>query len=165
MIEVEPMDESGGCGDGCRNQTRTIWGFVHEDQGTIAGYTMQYTVGASHEKHPANVDLIYGQWGDGTSSSDRCALSLLYFATEIGPGVMVIDATKCRVGSRRLAFKALSRDEVIETDLATHVFAIFDAVITQDKRAMLASSAWALPAPRGLAPFLRRWKCRHSSPN
>ena len=134
LIEVEPTEESGGHCDCCGHQTRTVWGHVHEDQGTVASYFMQWTVGASLERHPANFDLVYGQWGDGSSSSDRCAISLLHFENENGPGVMVIDAKDRPIATSSLVSQALTHDEIIGTDLATHVFAIFDAVITQDKR-------------------------------
>lgn len=95
---------------------------------------MEWTVGASIETHPANFDLIYGRWGDGTSSSDRCAISMLHFENENGPGVMVIDAKDRPVATNSLVSKALTRDQIIGTDLAPYVFAIFDAVITKDKR-------------------------------
>jgi len=87
LIEVEPTEESGGHCDCCGHQTRTVWGHVHEDQGTVASYFMQWTVGASLERHPANFDLVYGQWGDGSSSSDRCAISLLYPARLFSPAI------------------------------------------------------------------------------
>jgi hypothetical protein len=87
-----------------------------------------------HETHPANFDLIYGRWGDGTSSADRCAVSLLHFENEKGPGVMVINAKDRPIGTSSLVSQAPTRDEIVGTDLATHVFAIFDAVISQDKR-------------------------------
>lgn len=93
-----------------------------------------WTVGKSLDTHPANFDLIYGRWGDGASNSDRRAISLLHFENEDGPGVMVIDAKDRPIATSSLVSKALTRDEVIGTDLAKHVFAIFDAVITQDTR-------------------------------
>jgi hypothetical protein len=134
LIEIEPTDESGGHCDCCGHQTRTVWGYVREDHGPVASYFMQWTVGKSLDTHPANFDLIYGRWGDDTSSADRCAISLLHFENENGPGVMVIDATDRPVASSSLVSNALMRDEVVGTDLARHVFAIFDAVISQDKR-------------------------------
>ncbi|WP_218132112.1 hypothetical protein [Roseicitreum antarcticum] len=134
MIEVEPTGESGGHCDCCGQQTRAVWGYVNEDQGTVASYFMQWTVGASLETHPANLDLIYGRWGDGASSADRCAVSLLHFENENGPSVMVIDAKNRPIATSSLISKAMTRDEVIGTDVAQHAFAIFDAVITQDKR-------------------------------
>ncbi|AFO91516.1 hypothetical protein [Phaeobacter inhibens] len=135
MFEVEPTKESGGFCDCCGKQTRTVWGYVHEqDGGTVASYFVQWTVDVSIEDHPANFDLIYGAWGDGTSKSDRRAISLIHFENDGVPGVSVVNATDRPVASSELVGSAMNREELIGTPLAQQVFAIFDAVILQDKR-------------------------------
>lgn len=102
--------------------------------GTVACYYVQWTVGHSLADHPANVDLIYGPWGDAASNANRCAVSLLHFENDDGPAVMVIDANDRPIASNEFVGSAATRDDVIGTPLATAVFAIFDAVILQDKR-------------------------------
>lgn len=47
---------------------------------------------------------------------------------------MVIDAKKRSVATSGLAGEAMTRDDVVGTDLATNVFAIVDAILVQDKR-------------------------------
>ena len=135
MFEVEPREESGGVCDCCGNQTRTVWGFVHEEGGgTVASYFVQWTVGKSIEDHPINFDLIYGAWGEGANKSDRCAISLVRFETEGVCGVSVINANDRPVASNELVGSAISREELVGTPLAQQVFSIFDAVILQDHR-------------------------------
>ncbi|WP_418592101.1 hypothetical protein [Ponticoccus sp. (in: a-proteobacteria)] len=135
MYEVEPTEESRGFCDCCGNQTRTVWGYVHEEGGgTLASYFVQWTVGQSIEDHPANFDLVFGAWGEGTSKSDRCAISLVHFESEGVPGVSVIDANDRPIASSELVGSAKSREELIGTPLIQQVFAIFDSVILQDNR-------------------------------
>jgi hypothetical protein len=135
MFEVEPTEESGGVCDCCGNQTRSVWGFVHDEGGvTVASYFVQWTVGKPIEDHPANFDLIYGAWGEGATKSDRCAISLIHFETEGVPGVSVINANDRPLASSELVGSALSREDLVGTPLAQRVFSIFDAVILQDHR-------------------------------
>ncbi len=135
MFEVEPTEESGGFCDCCGNQTRSVCGYVHEaGGGTLASYFVHWTVDKSIEDHPANFDLIYGAWGDGTSKADRYAISLVHFETDGVPGVSVVDASDRPTASSELVGAALSREEVLDTPLAQQVFAIFDAVLLQDDR-------------------------------
>ena len=100
----------------------------------MASYFFQWTVGKSIEDHPANLDLIYGAWGEGTTKKDRCAISLVHFENEGVPGVSIIDANERPIASSELVGTAKSREELIDTPLAQQVFAIFDAVILQDNR-------------------------------
>lgn len=135
MFEVEPTEESDGVCDCCGSQTRTVWGFVHEEgRGTVASYFVQWTVGKSIEDHPANFDLIYGGWGEGATKSDRCAISLVHFESEGVPGVSVINANDRPVATSDLVGSAMSREELVGTPLDQHIFSIFDAVILQDNR-------------------------------
>ena len=134
MFEVEPTDESNGYCDCCGNQTRSVWGFVHQDEGTVASYFFQWTIGKLIEEHPANIDLIYGRWGDGTDKNDRCAISLIYFENDGVPAVSIVDANSRLIAESDLVSSALNREQILGTPLANHVFAIFDAVILQDIR-------------------------------
>jgi hypothetical protein len=134
MFEVEPVEESSGFCDCCGNRTRTVWGYVHKEGAALASYFLQWTVGRSIETHPANFDLIYGSWGEGTTKGDRCAISLIHFENAGVPGVSVIDATNRPVALSELVGSALTREDILGTPLAQEVFAIFDAVIVQDHR-------------------------------
>lgn len=84
--------------------------------------------------HPANMDLIVGKWGEGATSDDRVAVSLIHFENDAGRGVMVIDADERPIASNDLVGKALRREEVMGTTLASKTFGIFDAVLQNDPR-------------------------------
>ena len=135
VIDVEPSGESGGFCDCCGNRTRTVWGYAREEGGdTLASYFLQWTVGKFIEDHPANFDLIYGAWGEGTTRSDRRAISLVHFISEGVPGVSIIDAHDRPIATSELVGSAMSREELVGTPLAQQVFGIFDAVVSQDNR-------------------------------
>lgn len=134
-MEVEQIGESGGHCDCCGNTSRTIWGNVYQDKiEMIACYYVQWTINQPFSVHPANVDLIIGRWGDDSTAEERCAVSLVYFEEDERPGVMVIDAAQRPVSASTLVGAAMTREDVVGTPFASVAFAIFDAVIAQDKR-------------------------------
>lgn len=100
----------------------------------LAAYWMHWTVG--HLSDPgANLDLVLGRWGDGTSPEDRFAVSLVHRDQPDGRcEMMVIDATERPAADGALARTCLRRDEVIGTPLAAQVFSIVDAIYDQDER-------------------------------
>jgi hypothetical protein len=83
---------------------------------------------------PQILTLSMGLGGEGASKDDRCAISLIHFETDGTPGVSVIDATDRSFADDTLVGSVLTREEVIGTSLAPHIFAIFDAVFLQDQR-------------------------------
>lgn len=83
----------------------------------------------------ANLDLVLGKWGNGTTSADRYAVALVHRQQEDGtPALMVIDGHERPAANGLLASSALSRTDVIGTPLATHLFAMIDAIYEQDGR-------------------------------
>lgn len=131
---VEALDETGGLCDCCGNASRSIWGLVHSDDRTVAAYWLHWTVGHLDEAG-ANLDMVIGPWGDGTTANDRFAASLLYRepANE-APALMVIDATGRKNANSTLANTALCRDEIIGSPIAEQLFALVDAIWLQDAR-------------------------------
>jgi hypothetical protein len=113
-FEVEAIGDSGGHCGCCGNESRCVWGMVHQQGGpTVAAYWMNWTVG--HLSEPgANLDLVLGKWGDGTGASDRFAVAMVHRQLEDGtPSLMVIDADG-RFSEADLAATALARCDVIE---------------------------------------------------
>jgi len=133
--EVEATGESSGKCDCCGNESRSVWGFVHEVAGpTVAAYFMHWAAGHLNDEG-ANLDLVIGPWGDGTTSKERCGVSLLHRDQEHGsPSLMVIDAAGRPIGDGTLAATTLGRSDVIGTPLAPQVFSIVDAIYEQDNR-------------------------------
>ena len=132
-FEIETAAESGGVCDCCGSESRTIWGYVHQAERTLACYFIQWTVGASLDTHPANIDLIYGAWGEGTTKRDRCLVAMIHFENDDGSSIMVIDA-EARLASRDIAGSAMKRSDVVGTPFAPHIFRIIDAIFLQDPR-------------------------------
>jgi len=112
--------------------TRRVWGYVNQDETTIAAYSVEWTPG--HVENAANFDLIVGAWGPDTSSNDRKAVALDLRRTDTGPWFTVTDASKRPVATSSLVGEALSREQVIGKPIADTVFAICDIVWLQDHR-------------------------------
>ena len=131
---IEKMEESGGNCACCGRDSRSVAGLIYEGEAALAAYWMHWTVG--HLSDPgANLDLVLGQWGDGTSAEDRFAVALVHREQPDGrPALMVIDASGRPAANGRLARTGLRRDEVIGTPLAAQIFALTDAIYEQDDR-------------------------------
>jgi hypothetical protein len=125
-LVVTPWKESGGTCTCCGRQSKTIWGDVSTDQGTVAAYYIQCTVGAAD--HLPNIDVVLGTWGDLGSPDQRVLVSLLFKPAPDGGSFMVIDGSHRPANSPELCSRALSRTEVVGTPLAAQVFAVVDAV-------------------------------------
>jgi hypothetical protein len=131
--EVETTDESGGKCDCCGNDSSCVWGMVHKVDGpTVAAYWMHLTVG--HLNDPgANLDLVVGPWGEGTTANERYSIALLYRQQVDGaPSLMVVDYADRPIGDGTLAATAVARGDVIGTPLAPQVVSIIDAIYEQD---------------------------------
>ena len=134
IFTVEPLDQSYGHCDCCGRESRSVWGLVHNGDATSAAYWMHWTAGHLTDQG-ANLDLVLGSWGEGTTLDDRVAISLLHREQADGtPALMVINAEDRPIGSSDLARTALKRDEVIGTPLAAQVFQLVDAIYEQDNR-------------------------------
>jgi hypothetical protein len=132
-VAIEPENERtfGPCP--CSgNMTRRVWGYVCQDDETVAAYFVEWTPG--HQDRAANFDLIIGTWGPGASASDRAAVALEFRHVPTGPAFMVIDAAERPAGVSSLVGEALKREQVIRQPIATTAFALCDCVYAQDGR-------------------------------
>jgi len=115
----------------CGRLSRTIWGEIHHDNGgAVAIYYCRWTVGDLG--HDAGIDLVMGEWGDGTAPEDRFLLSML-FRREAN-SFMVVDAAPRLEKLRTLAALAVSRDQVIGYPVASYAFMIVDVIWADDPR-------------------------------
>jgi len=106
---------------------------VHDGPATIAAYWMHWTVGHLSDTG-ANLDLVIGKWGDGTTANDRVAVALVHRELEDGSSLMVINAADRQTRNVSLASTGLAREDVIGTPMAANVFALVDAIYLQDGR-------------------------------
>jgi hypothetical protein len=133
-IAIEPTGSSDtGVCDCCGNSSRCVWGEAYVNGRCTAVYFVHWTLDHVPE-HGASIELIIGDWGDGTTAQNRIAIALAYRLMEGIPTMMVIDAGARPVARSPLAGQALRRDDVIGTPLAPNVFSIADAVLAQDHR-------------------------------
>ena len=134
-LRAEPDGENVSTCDCCGSMSRKVWGYLHlKLAGTLAAYFMHWTPGASLATHPANFDLIVGPWGEDEGEEKRCAVALIQFEGENGPGVMVIDSESRSSSYSGLAKIMTDRNDVISTPFASSVFAMYDAALVQDHR-------------------------------
>lgn len=133
-FQIEQMGEAGGHCECCGNESRRVWGMVHDGNATLAAYWMTWTV-AHLTETGANLDLIIGRWGDYTCADDRVLVSMVHREQPDGtPALMVINAGDRPAAKGELAHTALNRTDVIGTPLAVQVFALVDAIYEQDDR-------------------------------
>jgi len=125
-------NESTGHCDCCGRVSKKIWGDLSDASGTQAIYFVHWTVGAP--EHCPNIDLVLGKWGEGTDPVDRDLVSLAYRPGPDGGSFMVIDAQGRPPDDRGLCGRALRRDEVVGTPLASHVFSLVDALWLKEPR-------------------------------
>jgi len=131
-LEATGEHDWGPCSH-CGEMRRRVWGFVHRGDATEAAYFVEWTPGGG-TKHGTYFDLIIGRWGDGSSRSDRVAVSLEFRRESGRPQFMVIDATNRNVGTSDVVGRALARTEVLDTPIAARAYAVVDAVWLQDER-------------------------------
>jgi hypothetical protein len=107
---------------------------VYDGEPAVAAYWMHWTVG--HLSDPgANLDLVFGRWGEAVSADQRVVVSLVHReAPGADPAIMVIDAASRPAAQSTLAGRSLARSEVIGTPLAERVFDLVDAIYEQDGR-------------------------------
>jgi hypothetical protein len=132
QLEGIGQGDVGPC-DCCGSMSRSVWGEIHRGDRTEAVYYVQWTLGRVAD-HGANVDLILGRWGDGTTPRDRYGVSLAFRRTDNGPAFMVIDGATRPIARSELVGKTLRRDEIMGTPLAGGVFDLVDVIWSQDDR-------------------------------
>jgi hypothetical protein len=112
--------------------TQRVWGYVNQDDATVAAYFVEWTPG--HADHAASFDLILGKWGTETRSTDRMAVALAFRYVEAGPEFMVVDAADRPIGTSSLVGEALTREQVIGRPIAITAFAVCDSIFEHDDR-------------------------------
>jgi hypothetical protein len=132
IVEPDALLTSGVC-ECCGRLSRTLTGYVHAGDATLAAYWLHWTVGHFPDLN-ANMDIVIGRWGESSTADDRVAVSLGIALVDGRESYRVIDAASRSIAESGLAGAALQRDAVIGTPLAAQVFAAIDAIHLQDKR-------------------------------
>jgi hypothetical protein len=129
VVEPDGAKDLDACSC-CGSPRRRIWGYVHDGEAALAAYFLTWTVGQV-PKHGARLDLLLGDWEDGSTPESRFTVSLEYQRTESVTGFHIIDADDSR---STVAARSLRQDEVVDTEIAKAVFTIADAIWAQDPR-------------------------------
>jgi len=131
-LRVETDGESGGVCDCCGNKTRTIWGYIHEPEKTIAAYFVQWT--CDKPEHSPNFDFIIGTWGN-EEINDKKLSSWVLNAAPGGGGFIAIDGAGRQLSNNELVTEALTRMQVVnDTKLMDLTTELIDAVWLGDPR-------------------------------
>src|SRR5262249_6036444 len=130
-LTVEPtgINDYGPC-ECCGNNSRCVWGYINSRKVTLASYFVHWTLNRLPD-HGANFDLILGKWGNDSTSSDRCLVSLAYRLAEDGPQFMVIDGHDRPSAKSDLVGRVLRRAEVVGLPISKQAFAAVDAILEQ----------------------------------
>jgi hypothetical protein len=130
QLSVEPTGESHGHCECCGNESRTVWGYVHDSEKTIAAYFVRWTVGQS--EHLPNLDFLIGTWGND-NVNDRVLSAWLFNPSQ--NSFMITDAAQRPAAGSTLCSHALSRDETLALPGVKAIAAsCLDAVWRQDHR-------------------------------
>jgi hypothetical protein len=128
-IEFESPREQGPC-PCCGGRTTALTRFVHKDGNAHAVYLASYS-----DNHPEKVVSIaagIGEWGDGTSPSDRVAFALQLRCKDNSYAVSVIDGNESPWTNAAFLGRLLSRAEAMAHPLVTEAFHLTDHMVLED---------------------------------
>lgn len=113
--------------------SRTVWGYLYADGTARAVYYVQWTMGEV-ARHGANVDLLMGEWGDGSTPEQRVAVSLELRPGESGPVTRSLDPDARPHAQSGLAAHFIPGRHVLGTPVAADAHAFTHAIFGQDPR-------------------------------
>jgi hypothetical protein len=131
-LAIEPDGEAdhAPCSD-CGRSTRSVWGYVSNEDGARAVYFIRWTDG--HRERGAQLILSIGAWGEGSHPRDRSAFGF-ECRVDVSPSFMLVDADGLPWGSEELLGTKLTRDDALAHPLKAEVFDILDALVAQERR-------------------------------
>ena len=131
QFEGRTIRDYGPC-ECCGDVSLLASGLVRSDEEPYAIYQVHWTKNQI-VKHGAEVYIILGQFGEGTTAADKFAVALHFFVEDHRHGFMVVDADQTSIASHPLVGRALPRSSVIDTALAEQVFELVDAIWLDDE--------------------------------
>jgi hypothetical protein len=131
-VEPSKSNDFGPCSC-CGAMSRTVWGYLYDDGEARAVYYVQWTLGQV-PRHGANVDLIMGAWGDGSTPAQRVAVSLVYRIGPHGPEFATIDPDDRQHARSGMAGRNIPGRHVLGNMVGADAYAFTHAIFGQDKR-------------------------------
>ena len=131
-VDPDKQNDTGPCSC-CGSMSRTVWGYLSVDGEARAVYYVQWTLGQV-PKHGANVDLLMGNWGEGTTPQNRVAVSLVYTIGQNGPEFHSIDPDGRPHATSGLADNMIPGRHVLGNPVGADAYAFLHAIFGQDPR-------------------------------
>ena len=131
-LALSPGGETvhGKCPD-CEHVTRTVWGFVSQQDNARAVYYARWTDG--HLERGAQLIICIGMWGEGRSGADRKTFGLECQIVDGEPAFMFVDAGELPWNEPFLG-ELLPRETALASQDKTEVLNIVDMMIESDPR-------------------------------
>lgn len=131
-IQIQPDKQNDVHCDDDGTTSRTVWGYINVDGAARAVYYVQWTLGQPAE-NGANIDLLMGEWGDGTTPEQRVALSLVLEIND-GPLFYSIDPDGRPHAATGLAAHLIPAQNVFANPVGADAYAFMHAIFGQDPR-------------------------------
>ena len=133
-FHIEPTGStSTDCCQCCGSASHCVWGFVHSGNVPISAYFVHWTEGHVVD-HPANIDLIIGDWSDDGLPASRSFVALEYHHKSGATHLTVIDGGSRPAADKSVVANILHRSELVGTDLESRAKEIVQAVLANDRR-------------------------------
>jgi hypothetical protein len=132
VIQPDKSNDFGPC-ECCGAMSRTVWGTLSADGEARAVYYVQWTLGQV-ARHGANVDLLMGEWGEGSTPEQRVAVSLVYRIGPHGPEFASIDPDDRPHANAGLATHRIPGRHVLGNPVGADAYAFMHAIFGQDER-------------------------------
>jgi hypothetical protein len=129
-LRIEPTNESELATE--EGLTRTVWGFVHENDAPRAVYFVRWN--DDDLVAGATFYLSFGEWHEGGHPGTRRGVGVLAREYQGRLAFMVIDATDTGFAGNEALGIPLARGEVMGTEYATGAFAVLDRITLDDER-------------------------------
>lgn len=132
VVDPDKSNDVGPC-ECCGSMSRTVWGYISVDGAARAVYYVQWTLGQV-PRHGANVDLLMGEWGDGSGPEQRVAVSLEYRIGANGPEFASVDPDARPHANSGLAAHCIPGRHVLGNPVGADAYAFTHAIFGQDAR-------------------------------
>lgn len=131
-VEPDKQNDTGPCAC-CGSMSRTVWGYLYEAGVSRAVYYVQWTLGQV-PRHGANIDLLMGEWGEGSTPEQRVAVSLVYRVGPNGPEFASMDPDQRPHANSGLAAHRIPGRHVLGNPVGADAYAFLHAIFGQDQR-------------------------------
>jgi hypothetical protein len=131
MIEIEfekPKIDQCEC---CGNESIRLTRFIYSDGNAHAVYYIQFT--RNHEPQVVTGIISLGEWGDGTTSSERVAFAFKIWTNQDNYQVGLIDPEETEWTNIEILGQVLDREDALKHKWIKEVFHLTDHIVLEDQ--------------------------------